>query len=118
MAVIYYILLSTEGETTASIFVRDSMLKIWNTDEKILYQYASENTPGSLKGVVVPMSGILADLIGDITDIQRGNSGTENCNISMADNEMMYVCSNSGKTNVAVTMLYDGVLKQFVEQIG
>lgn len=103
LAIIFYILLDVDSDGSASITVNNKMMKdMWGTTTDELFQLARENTQHYLPGSITSIGNVLSEMMG-IDDAEYCDEASDN----------LFVCTNASKVNGAVTMLYDGLLKDF-----
>ena len=117
LAVVYYILVSNDGEGTATITVRTPLFENWTVSEEELFKITLANTQRIFRGSVRSMSSVLVDLLSDRMDEETSNEFYDLC-VSSEDLVPMYVCTNSGKIHGAGAMLYEGLLKDFSKRTG
>lgn len=99
LAVIYKILLCSEKNNSASIVIRNDMLKTWQVSKDELHEQAVENTPKILPPMIKKMS----DMIN--IDWLNGDEYIE-----------MYIATNKDYINGAAVMLYDSFIKDFAQK--
>ena len=116
LAVIFYILVSNDGEGTATITVRSNMSDLWGVDEDELFKIALLNTQRLFRGSVMSMASVMMDLLSDRMDDEYSSEFFDM--VVSEDMVPMYVCSNSQKVNGAGVILYKDLLKQFAEKTG
>ena len=63
LAVIFYILVSSDAEGTGTITVRNNMLSFWNVDTDVLYELALANTQRMFRGTVQSMANVMIDIL-------------------------------------------------------
>lgn len=116
LAVIFYILVSSDGEGTATITVRSNMSDLWGVDEDELFKIALLNTQRLFRGSVMSMASVMMDLLSDRMDDEYSSEFFDM--VVSEDMVPMYVCSNNQKLNGAGVILYKDLLKQFAEKTG
>lgn len=116
LAVLFYILVSNDGEGTATITVRNNMTDLWGVDEDELFKIALLNTQRLFRGSVMSMASVMMDLLSDRMDDEYSSEFFDM--VVSEDMVPMYVCSNSQKVNGAGVILYKDLLKQFAEKTG
>lgn len=116
LAVLFYILVSNDGEGTATITVRNNMTDLWGVDEDELFKIALLNTQRLFRGSVMSMASVMMDLLSDRMDDEYSSEFFDM--VVSEDVVPMYVCSNSQKVNGAGVILYKDLLKQFAEKTG
>lgn len=102
LAVVFYCLLSTVGDGTASVLIHNHHLPCWDATADDLYEAASINTPRLLSCKVEDMS----DLLFPVTSIPLAESG------------QMFVLSNYLRLNGASCLLYTDLLEQLAAAFG
>ena len=116
LAVIFYILVSSDGEGTATITIRSNMSDLWGVDEDELFKIALRNTQRLFRGSVMSMASVMMDLLSDRMDDEYSSEFFDM--VVSEDMVPMYVCSNNQKLNGAGVILYKDLLKQFAEKTG
>lgn len=116
LAVLFYILVSNDGEGTATITVRNNMTDLWGVDEDELFKIALLNTQRLFRGSVMSMASVMMDLLSDRMDDEYSSEFFDM--VVSEDMVPMYVCSNNQKLNGAGVILYKDLLKQFAEKTG
>ena len=111
LAITYRVLYESTSEGMVSSLVTNTLMSEWNnvTLEDI-HAAATENTRKLLPAKVQSMQEVLYEMCAPMLAVTEMES--------IPDEEMMYVISNETKTNGAVTIFYDGVLKNIAEKIG
>ncbi|MBQ9764961.1 MAG: hypothetical protein IJW18_02035 [Lachnospiraceae bacterium] len=118
-AVVYYVIVDCDSQGTGSILIRNEHLDFWNVNEEDLYSFACANTYKEMPHEIVSMSDIINEILdennGEYEDIVRDiipEETDEDENVIK-----MYVMTNLKRINGAVTMLYEGALKEFANKI-
>lgn len=117
LAVIFYILVSSDAEGTGTITIKNNMLEIWDVDTDALYKLAIENTQRLFRGTVQSMANVMMDILSEKMDEE---SAMEFFDMMVGENDMipMYVCTNTMKLNGAGVILYNGLLQKFADRVG
>lgn len=117
LAVIFYILVSNDGEGTATITVRSSIFDLWGVSEDELFKIALVNTQRLFRGSVMSMASVMMELLSNRMDEENTK---EFYDMIVSDDDMvpMYVCTNTQKINGAGVLLYKDLLKEFAERVG
>ena len=117
LAVLFYILVSNDGEGTATITVRNNMFELWGVSEDDLFKIALINTQRLFRGSVMSMASVMMELLSDRLDEENTK---EFYDMVVSDKDMvpMYVCTNTQKINGAGVLLYKDLLKEFAERTG
>ena len=68
LAVIFYILVSNDGEGTATITVRNNMSDLWGVATDELFKIALANTQRLFRGTVKSMASVMMELLADRLD--------------------------------------------------
>lgn len=63
LAVIFYILVSSDAEGTGTITVRNNMLEFWDVNTDTLYELALSNTQRIFRGTVQSMANVMMDIL-------------------------------------------------------
>ena len=117
LAMLFYILVSNDGEGTATITVRNNMFELWGVSEDDLFKIALINTQRLFRGSVMSMASVMMELLSDRLDEENTK---EFYDMVVSDKDMvpMYVCTNTQKINGAGVLLYKDLLKEFAERTG
>ena len=116
LAVIFYILVSTDKEGTATITIRHNMFDLWGVSEEELFKIALDNTQRLFRGTVMSMASVLTELLSDRMDDEDSSEFFDM--FVSEDMAPLYVCSNTKKLNGAGVILYKGLLREFAERTG
>ena len=117
LAVLFYILVSSDYESTATITVRNNMTESWGISADGLFKIALVNTQSLFRGSVRSMASVMMDLLGDCLD-GEGSKEFYDMAVSGEDKVPMYVCTNDRKLNGAGVILYKDLLKEFADRTG
>lgn len=104
-AIVFYILFEADSSGTATIPVTNELLMLWNTNADELYNIAHANMPSLLPVDFKPMRIVICELLGK----PYNNSAEDN---------PMYVLTNSLRSFGACSILYDGMLADIGRQLG
>lgn len=116
LAVLFYILVSNDGEGTATITVRNNMSDLWGVSADELFELALANTQRLFRGTVMSMASVMMELLSDRLD-EEGCK--EFYDMVVSENDVpMYVCTNTSKINGAGVILYENLLKDFAQKVG
>lgn len=116
LAIIFYILVSNDGEGTATITVRNNMSDLWGVSADELFKIALVNTQRLFRGTVKSMASVMMELLADRLD---GEGCREFYDMAVSENDVpMYVCTNTSKINGAGVILYENLLKDFAQKVG
>lgn len=108
LAVVFYILVENRNDEIGTVLINNELFNSWNVLIDDLYDTALENTERHFKGIIQPMSSVIAQLI----------SGFEYDDFEMPSiDSFMYVASNVTKINGASVMLYENLLSRFANHI-
>lgn len=105
LAIVPYCLVKSNTVGTASILVRDSHVKLWETTNEEVLKTAKKNTRKRMK----PEFTVLKELVKDLC-CEELESDVENDEIEM------YVLSNKDKRNGAIHMVYDDEILTFSKE--
>ena len=105
LSIVFFIILSQDGGSRASVLITNQMAKTWDVGVNDLYAIAKINSNRMLPAEVAPLSEILAGLL----------CGTED---AVPEEEALYVASNNLRIDGAAVMLYEGFLESFAKRIG
>lgn len=116
LAVVFYILVSSDAEGTGTITIKNNMLEIWDVDKDMLYKLALANTQRLFRGTVQSMANVMMDILSEKMDEE---SAMEFFDMMVGENDMipMYVCTNTMKLNGAGVILYNGLLQEFADRV-
>lgn len=117
LAVIFYILVSSDAEGTGTITVRNNMLSFGAVNTDVLYELALANTQRMFRGTVQSMANVMMDILSEKMDEE---SAMKFFDMMVGENDMipMYVCTNTMKLNGAGVILYNGLLQEFADRVG
>ena len=117
LAVIFYILVSSDAEGTGTITIRNNMLELWNVNADTLYELALANTQRLFRGTVQSMANVMMDILSKQMDEE---SAMEFFDMMVGEEDVipMYVCTNTMKLNGAGVILYNGLLQEFADRVG
>lgn len=117
LAVIFYILVSSDVEGTGTVTIRNNMLELWNVNADTLYELALANTQRLFRGTVQSMANVMMDILSKQMDEE---SAMEFFDMMVGEDDVipMYVCTNTMKLNGAGVILYNGLLQEFADRVG
>lgn len=117
LAVIFYILVSSDAEGTGTVTIRNNMLELWNVNADTLYELALANTQRLFRGTVQSMANVMMDILSKQMDEE---SAMEFFDMMVGEDDVipMYVCTNTMKLNGAGVILYNGLLQEFADRVG
>lgn len=116
LAVIYYILVSSNAEETGTITVKNNMMELWNVTTDDLYELALANTQRLFRGSVQSMANVMIDILSKELD-DKAAMEFYDMMVDVDDMVPMYVCTNTMKSNGAGVILYDGLLREFANRV-
>lgn len=107
-----------EYRNRASITITNRNLQIWGIDKEKLYDIAKENCCGEDNYVVHNMKDIIRDLYIEIADVQEIDDEDVSAMLDSIsdDKNALYVLTNQSKSNGAVTMTYENVIRDFANE--
>lgn len=116
LAVIFYILVSSDAEGTGTITIRNNMLEFWDVNTDTLYELALANTQRLFRGTVQSIANVMMDILSKQMDEE---SAEEFYDMMVDADDMipMYVCTNTMKLNGAGVILYKGLLQEFADRV-
>lgn len=103
-AVVFYILLSTKENESATVTITNDHLRYWGVEKEELYEDAMKNSPHLLPCTIKTMKQAVAEML--------GTDAPEN------DVDNMYIVSNETKNLGASCILYPHVMEKVYERIG
>jgi hypothetical protein len=116
LAVIFYIVMSKDNGSTATITVRNNLMKLWNVTTEQLYEMAMDNTQRMFRGTVKSMASIMTEMLGNRMDEECAN---EFYDMAVGEDEVpMYIATNNIRIDGSVVILYDGLLREFASRVG
>lgn len=135
LSIVFYCLLDNDYLGSATAIIHNIHMDMWNVSVKELYRQAKKNTPILLGCELKSMNDMIKEML--ICDLQetiyeKDDRYDKNCNIPgpevVAEGLMknivdeknpvsMYVLTNKLRTNGAVCMIYDNVIKNFAKKI-
>lgn len=117
LAVVFFIVLSSDSTGNATVTIKNDMLNIWGiTDTKELFDIAKGNTQRMFHGCVHSMFDVLMDIVESNPD--RVDSDIFDMNVFEDSVAPMFVATNTQKLQGSAVMLYDNLLETFAEKIG
>lgn len=135
LSIVFYCLLDNEYIGTATALIYNVHKDMWNVTTEELLEIAKENTPRLLEYELKNMNELIREILVDDlqkTIYERDDRYDKNCfnpgpeevadgllkNITGAKEQIvMYVLTNKQRTNGAICMLYDNVIKSFAEKM-
>ena len=108
LAIVFYVLIDIHDDEIGTVLINNELYNSWNVSINELYNIALENTERHFKGIIQPMSSVIAQLI---SGFEYDDSELPNIDA------FMYVVSNTTKINGATAMLYTGLLERFANHI-
>ena len=135
LSIVFYCLLDDDYLGSATALIHNVHMDMWNVSVKELYKRAKENTPLLLGCELKNMNDMIKEML--ICDLQetiyeKDDRYDRNCNMpgpeivaeglmkDIVDDEnaiTMYVLTNRPRTNGAVCMIYDNVIKNFAKEM-
>lgn len=116
LAVIFYIVMSKDNGSTATITVRNNLMKLWNVTTEQLYEMAMDNTQRMFRGTVKSMASIMTEMLSNRMDEECAN---EFYDMAVGEDEVpMYIATNNIRIDGSVVILYDGLLREFASRVG
>ncbi|RHP32735.1 DUF5688 family protein [Lachnotalea sp. AF33-28] len=135
LAIVYYLILHSDGLGDATALIHNDHLKLWGIGEDTLYRIAAANTPAKLGYELKTMDEVMREmLMKDLND----NVSLNEYRLSVTDSELdsfaslmmehlhgsqegrptMYVLTNKNRCYGASCMLYPGLMYKFAEEHG
>lgn len=116
LAVIFYILVSSDAEETGTITIKNNIMELWNVTTDDLYELAHFNTQRLFRGSVQSMANVMMDILSKELDKEAATEFYDMM-VDVDDMVPMYVCTNTMKSNGAGVILYDGLLREFADRV-
>lgn len=113
-AIVYYCIAMESDGSCATWVITNDFLNIWNVDEDVLFETASENTDSYMPVEIKSMPEILKELMPDTYTCELSDYYEDNID----GRPMMYVATNRQKLFGAGVILYPDVLINFARQYG
>lgn len=135
LSIVFYCLLDNDYLGTATALIHNVHRDMWKISTKDLFEIAKINTPRLLECEIKDMNDLIKEILVDDlqkTIFERDDRYDRNCinyeaekvadglmkNISKAKDQLaMYVLTNKQRTNGAVCILYDEILKKFAQKV-
>lgn len=114
LVIVYYCLAMENDGSCATWMITNDFLKIWDIDEEILFEAATENTASFMPVIIKSMPEILKELMPE-TYMDEFPYMSEDI---IDGRPMMYVATNKQKLFGAGVILYPEVLIDFARQYG
>jgi hypothetical protein len=113
LAIVFFCLVHISPESSATILIHTSHLKLWNINAAKLYGDACESAPQLLPYHFQNMTAVLSDVFGT-------SAATSGQDIEGAENPLfpMYVLTNSQKLYGAACLLYPKLLDRIADRLG
>lgn len=122
LAMIVYIVLEEGASGRATINVNNKNLSIWNIDSERLFEDAIANTKSSMPYKIEKLSSVMKEILYEKFQGYEGDDVEEALDkaleiIDESGNNRMYVLTNKCKTNGAMYIAFDDILKQVADHI-
>ena len=135
LSVVFYFIFDNEYMGSATALIHNVHMVMWGITKEELYEIAKKNTPEILKCDIRNMNDLIEEIIlDDIKNMVCEENGAYKaaCDEEMAnevkDNLMkdiraqkdkiaMYVLTNRQRLNGAASLLYDGIVRDFANQV-
>lgn len=105
MEVVYQVVFSWSSEQITSCIVTNAIMNVWKIDEQTLFEHAFVNTKTIFQPCISRLDRMLEELAGEPVTMQCANE------------ETLYIATNSIGLNGAAVILYDQVLQFFANKI-
>lgn len=116
LAIVYYVIISSDEKVQTTILVRNTHLKLWNITLEELHHLAKNNSQAMLPSYTRPIQSAMYDIANEFTDDEK-TIGSEDL-LELMDYEQcpLVILSNETGMYGAACMLYDGVLEQISQR--
>lgn len=117
LAIIFYVLVSSDAEGMGTITVHDNIMDLWNVSKEKVFELAVQNTQRLFRGKVTSIAEVMIDVLASRLDRE---CACEFFDLMAGEDDMipMYVCTNTAKMNGAGVIFYNGLLKEFADRVG
>ena len=117
LAIIFYIMVSSDAEGMGTITVHDNIMDLWNVSKEKVFELAVQNTQKLFRGKVTSVAEVMIDVLASRLDRE---CACEFFDLMAGEDDMipMYVCTNTAKMNGAGVIFYNGLLKEFADRVG
>lgn len=117
LAIIFYIMVSSDTEGMGTITVHDNIMDLWNVGKESVFELALQNTQRLFRGKVTSIAEVMIDVLASRLDRE---CACEFFDLMAGEDDMipMYVCTNTAKINGAGVIFYNGLLKEFADRVG
>lgn len=117
LAIIFYIMVSSDAEGMGTITVHDNIMDLWNVSKEKLFELAVQNTQRLFRAKVTSIAEVMIDVLASRLDRE---CVCEFFDLMAGEDDMipMYVCTNTAKMNGAGVIFYNGLLKEFADRVG
>ncbi len=115
LSIVYYCLVQDSLGCVASWTISNEIMKLWNVDEEVLFELATENCKRILPYNIMSITDVICDILMD-----RGDSKEEMLDelFELEQGPRMYVVTNKNKIYGASVIFYPGMLFEFAQQKG
>ena len=117
LAIIFYVLVSSDAEGMGTITVHDNIMDLWNVSKEKVFELAVQNTQRLFRGKVTSIAEVMIDVLASRLDRE---CACEFFDLMAGEDDVipMYVCTNTAKMNGAGVIFYNGLLKEFADRVG
>lgn len=118
LALIFYLFLDSDDTGQMTALIHKAHQVMWKVDTRELYNLARANTSRLFPAVMKNIEEVLKEMAAESLGDQYQEDFIDLCGDDPEPGLPLYVLSNTVGINGACSILYDGVLKNFAEQLG
>lgn len=112
LAIIFCLLVEQSGNYLATAVICKEHMESWGMDTQMLMELAKKNTKRLLPAKIRNMSEVMQEIARNYLGNDTEKTALDEM-LSMPSEIPLYVLSNHINTNGAITMLYEGILRDF-----
>lgn len=112
LAIIFCLLVEQSGNYLATTVICKEHMESWGMDTQMLMELAKKNTKRLLPAKIRNMSEVMQEIARNYLGNDTEKTALDEM-LSMPSEIPLYVLSNHINTNGAITMLYEGILRDF-----
>ena len=112
LAIIFCLLVEQSGNYLATVVICKEHMERWGMDTQMLMELAKKNTKRLLPAKIRNMSEVMQEIARNYLGNDTEKTALDEM-LSMPSEIPLYVLSNHINTNGAITMLYEGILRDF-----
>ena len=115
LSIAYYCLVTDLDGCVASWTITNEIMKLWDVDEEILFEKATENCGRALPYSIMSIMDVIYDMLASRENV---NEDMLEELVELGHGPQMYVITNKTRIFGASAIIYPGVLMEFAQQKG